>query len=99
MNDVVRARAENMAFTAQREANEARHVAEKAQIQQSAHEVLCTERYNNINIQLASIPKIYDNINDLRAIANKAIGVWLCLVGVAIIIGAIYTITKFAHGS
>lgn len=98
MNDVALLRVENVALEAKNTSIDAKNTAEKAIIHQSAHEILCSERYNNINQQLAAIPEVYKAINDLRAVANKAIGVWLGVAGIAVICGTIYTVMKLTHG-
>ncbi len=87
-----------MALSAEAKAVDAKHIAEKAVNQQSSHEILCSERYANINKQLEAIPKIYDTINDLRSVANKALGVWLGVAGVAVLLGIVYTVIKISHG-
>ena len=87
-----------MVVAAQRESMEARHLAENAMLQTTAHERLCSERYTNIANQLKSLPDIYTMINALRGTANKAVGMWLGLMGLSVVIGAIYTVMKLTRG-
>lgn len=91
-------RLENMVAMAQRESIEARHLAETAIAKVTAHERLCSERYNNIANQLKSLPDIYKTLNALSATANKAVGMWLGLTGVSVLIGIIYTLYRISHG-
>lgn len=87
-----------MVVAAQRDSMEARHLAENAMLQITAHERLCSERYNNIANQLKSLPDIYKTLNTLSGTANKAVGMWLGLTGLSLIVGAIYTVMKLTHG-
>lgn len=87
-----------MVVAAQRDSMEARHLAENAMLQITAHERLCSERYNNIANQLKSLPDIYKTLNTLSGTANKAVGMWLGLTGLSLIVGAIYTVMKLIHG-
>ena len=98
MSEVALLRVENVALAAESKAVDAKHTAERAMLQQSAHEAVCSERYSNITQQLNALPEVYKAINDLRAVANKAIGVWLGIAGIAIICGTIYTVMKLTHG-
>ena len=91
-------RLENMVVAAQRDSMEARHLAENAMLQITAHERLCSERYNNIANQLKSLPDIYKTLNTLSGTANKAVGMWIGLTGLSLIVGAIYTVMKLIHG-
>ncbi len=87
-----------MVVAAQRDSMEARHLAENAMLQITAHERLCSERYNNIANQLKSLPDIYKTLNTLSGTANKAVGMWIGLTGLSLIVGAIYTVMKLIHG-
>lgn len=87
-----------MVVAAQRDSMEARHLAENAMLQITAHERLCSERYNNITNQLKSLPDIYKTLNTLSGTANKAVGMWIGLTGLSLIVGAIYTVMKLIHG-
>jgi hypothetical protein len=97
-NDIAMLKVENMALAADNKATDARRVAEMALMQQSNHEQLCGERYGHINTQLAQISKIYDSINELRAVASKAIGAWLALAGLSAVLGAVYVAVKLTSG-
>lgn len=87
-----------MVVAAQRDSMESRHLAENAMLQITAHERLCSERYNNIANQLKSLPDIYKTLNTLSGTANKAVGMWIGLTGLSLIVGAIYTVMKLIHG-
>ena len=81
----------------------AQNTADKALMQISAHEQLCSERYANINRQLGevkasqdksatdtrhSIDKIYAALDGLKATAYKASGIDIALRYACIFIGA-----------
>lgn len=91
-------RLEDMVAVAKREASEARNLAEKAMSQIVSHESLCSERYNNISKQLNSLPDIYKTLNNLSATANRAVGMWLGVTGIGVIVGIFYTLIKIGHG-
>ena len=91
-------RLENMILAAQKDSTEARRIAEDAAHKVVSHEQLCSERYANIATQLKGLVDINKSLMSLTATANKAIGMWLGLTGISIIIGAVYTVYKLTQG-
>lgn len=62
---------------ARAESTRAVSVAEAALKDISAHEKICSERYETIKEKLTNIPKIYDKIGGLEKLANRLIGALL----------------------
>lgn len=69
-------------------------MAERAIFEQSAHERLCSERYNNINNQLTNMPTIFGDIKDLKVELAKIGSMHRSLVIMSLAMGIIYTILK-----
>lgn len=83
---------------AQHAADGAMDTARGAKTDISAHEKLCALRYENINMQLSAVPKIFEKLDEVRRMLYIGIGAWLATLGVGAIIGMVVAVIKLAHG-
>jgi hypothetical protein len=67
-----------------------------------AHELVCEERFKNISEKLDNLIGKFEehnkDISDLRKIANIGLGAWRAILGIGIILSAVYTIIRIMRG-
>lgn len=67
----------------------AQHTADRVALSVSAHEILCAERYKNIQDRMSAIPRLFEMLEKTRNMVYIGVGIW---VGVPAFLGLLYTV-------
>lgn len=96
---VAESEAMRLAQTALTEARAARHVADMGAQAQGFHEKQCSERYDTINKALENLPKIFEDLKNIRIKQAEALALNKAIAYISVAIGILYTILKITGHS